>query len=328
MDMRDHWFTVLRWMLLAVALGDLLALKSGVVSHPHLWLAGLMGAAMLAFGARVLQLIVLRWTAREQGVRLYARIGVAAGVALALAGGLANWSLGLQGYVILTEGETARLYEGSELQGFQAGPLGNVDELGVVVGLDELELVPQSPDAFSPVSRLQVWRGHLEPLKFSIDPHHSGAAGPLRFYQGAFGFAPRIAILRDGETSETLFDKVVPLLTERHGPQGLRFSGAFTVAAHDLRAEGVIRLDSLDDGLRGHATLDLNVTEGGRTLGSGSLLPGHFADLDGGYRVGFTGLHQWSEIVLSRRSYGSVMLAGILLAVCSGVFSVVANRRG
>ena len=317
--MKDRWFTGIRWVLLVFAVGDLAALKNGLWAHSHLILAGLMGLAMAAFVARGVQLIVLRVAGTRSGIQVYAGMVLAAGVALALGGGLANWTMGLQGYVILTEAETARLHDGSELQGFEAGPFGDVDELDVVVGLDELELTPAGADGFSPVSHLQVWRGHHQPVSLTLSPTAHGAAGSLRFYQGAFGFAPRIVILREGETKETLFDKVVPFLTERHGPRGIVFNGSFTVEQSDLRVEGMIRLDSLDEGMRGHATLELSVHAAGKTVGSGSLLPGHFADMDDGIRVGFAGLHKWSEIVLSRRSYGPFVLAGAILAAAGGL---------
>ncbi len=325
---RDRWFTTLRWVLLAVAVADLASLKAGLMSHSHFILAWLMAAVMLTFGARLVQLVILRFLRPRKQVPAYARMAVAAGILIAVGGGLANWMLGLQGYVILTEQEKARLRGGVELQGFEPGPLADVGELGVVLGLDELDLVPSGQDGFYPASRLRVWRGHDEPVSLSIDPRHSRSAGPLRFHQGAFGFAPRIVILKEGESQETLFDKVVPFLTERSGHQGIFFSGSFTVEDADLRVEGVIGLDSLDEDMRGHATLDLTVTLGERLLGSGSLLPGHFAELDGGYRVGFAGLKMWSEIVISRRSYGTVVLAGAGLAVTGALMLLLALRRG
>ena len=135
-------------------------------------------------------------------------------------------------------------------------------------------------------------------------------------------------ILKEGETQESLFDKVVPFLTERRGPDGIFFNGSFTIEEADMRVEGAIRLDSLDAAMRGHATLDLSVTLGEEVLGNGSLLPGHFADLDDGYRVGFAGQKMWSEIVVSRRSYGTVMLAGTVLAVGGALLLLLLRRRG
>jgi hypothetical protein len=324
---RDRWFTVFRWASLALAVVDLTALKAGLVSHSHWILASLMVTALLAFSARVVQQVILLFLRRQRSLRLLARMAVAAGVALALGGGLANWALGLQGYVILTETEKARLRGGAELQGFEPGPLGDVAELDVVLGLDELELVPAGTEGYFPMSRLRVWRGHDEPASLQVSPQESAGAGPLRFHQGAFGFAPRIVILRDGDNTETLFDKVVPFLTERRGPRGILFNGSFTIAKADLRVEGVIRLDSLDEGLRGHATLDLAVTHGDEPLGSGSLLPGKFAELEGGYRVGFAGLKRWSEIVVSRRSYGTVVLLGTVLALAGALLFLLPDRK-
>ncbi len=324
---RGRWSTRVRWALVGLAAADLVALKAGWSAHPHWVLAALMTAAMLAQLMRVIELAFVLLRGQGSELRVYARLAVALGVALALGGGLANWALGLQGYVILTEGERAQLRGGAELQAFDPGPFGDIEELEIVLGLEELELLPRGPDFFIPSSRLSVWRGHAEPAPLRIDPRESGKDGALRFYQGAFGFAPRIVILRDGETTESVFDKVVPFLTERHGPQGILFHGSFTIEERGLRVEGVIGLDTLDEGMRGHATLDLTVTLDGRQLGSGRLLPGHFAELDDGYRVGFAGLKRWSEIVISRRNYGTVLLAGTGLAAVGGFLLLVGRTR-
>jgi hypothetical protein len=324
---RDRWFNAFRWASLILAVADLTALKAGLVSHSHWILASLMVIALLAFAARLAQQLILLFRRSQRSLRLLARMAIAAGIALSLGGGLANWALGLQGYVILTEKEKARLKGGVELQGFEPGPLGDVGELDVVLGLDEMELVPAGTDGYFPRSRLRVWRGHDEPASLQVTPRESAGAGPLRFHQGAFGFAPRIVILKDGDTTETLLDKVVPFLTERRGPRGILFNGSFTIAKAGLRVEGVIRLDSLDEGLRGHATLDLAVTHDDQPLGSGSLLPGSFAELDGGYRIGFAGLKRWSEIVVSRRSYGTVVLLGAILALAGSLLFLLPEGK-
>jgi len=321
---RERAFGAIRWTLLVLAVADLAALKAGLAAHSHLILAALMAATMLAFGARAVQLFVLR----SAPVQRFARLAIALGVVIAVGGGLTNWALGLQGYVILTEGEKARLGDGAELQGFEPGPLARIDELDVLLGLDELDLVPSGPDRFFPASHLRVWRGHDSPVSLIVDPRNSRGAGSLRFHQGAFGFAPRIVVLQEGEAQETVFDKVVPFLTERRGPEGILFNGSFTIAEADLRVEGGISLDSLDEGMRGHATLDLTVTLGEKLLGRGRLLPGHFADLENDYRVGFAGLKRWSEIVISRRSYGAFVLTGTVLAVVGALLLPVARWRG
>ena len=71
--------------------------------------------------------------------------------------------------------------------------------------------------------------------------------------------------------------------------------------------------------MRGHATLVLAVTREGVAIGRGKLLPGHFANLEQGYRVGFAGLQKWSEVDVSRRTYGSAVLAGTVLALGGAV---------
>ena len=49
-----------------------------------------------------------------------------------------------------------------------------------------------------------------------------------------------------------------------------------TIAAEALAVDGVVDLTSLDQGMRGHATLRIAVARDGATLGRGGLLPGHF----------------------------------------------------
>jgi len=83
----------------------------------------------------------------------------------------------------------------------------------------------------------------------------------------------------------------------------------------------------MDDGMRGHATLALTVSREGATLGQGNLLPGHFADIEEGYRVGFAGLERWSEIDISRRNYGWVVKVGSVLALAGAILWVIAFLR-
>ena len=87
-------------------------------------------------------------------------------------------------------------------------------------------------------------------------------------------------------------------------------------------------LASLDEGMQGHATLHLTVERDGELIGRGSLLPGRFAEIDQGYRVGFAGLEKWSEIDISRRHQGGLVLAGMGLAVAgAALWGVAAWRR-
>jgi hypothetical protein len=154
----------------------------------------------------------------------------------------------------------------------------------------------------------------------AIDPGARATAGPLHLYQGAFGFAPRIVLTRAGET---VFDRVVPFTTERTDAKGVVFEGSFLLEREGLTAHGRVDLDSLDGGMRGHATLEIELARGDELLGRGRLLPGHFAEVADGYRVGFAGLAKWSEIDVARRSYPGVMLAGGALALTGAIGGLV-----
>lgn len=319
----------LGWILLAAAVGDWLALRQRWLSHPPALLAALVAGAGLVLLLRLGLLVgrlVRRRTAEPRAAERrpgpwLAEAVLLAGLLTALGAGSANWLRSLQGFVILTEGETIPLVRGSGLAELVTGPLARLEEMGLSLALEEVELVPVGGDRFFPASHLLVWRRHGEPTPVEVTPGKAGSVGPLRFHQGAFGFAPRIVLLRGGRT---LFDRTVPFTTERHGsrgqgPAGLSFAGRFTLAEEGLTVEGEVSLDSLDAALRGHATLALAVYRGDTLLGRGSLLPGHFAELDGGYRVGFAGLSRWSEVVVSRRDYGALVLGGGVAALAGAL---------
>lgn len=307
------WLRIAGWVLVLVAVVDLVALKAGGLAHPPALLAVIVGLAAVALAARA-GVLVRSLLRRPAGSAVTAaELLATAGVLVALGGGTANWLLSLQGYAILYEGESARLREGAQLQAFEAGPLARIDESDVVVTLDELQLLPRGNGRFDPSSRLRIWRSHERFDELGVTPHQAGESGALRFHQGAFGFAPRITIVQQGESVREVFDKVVPFVTERHGPDGLSFHGEFEITEERLEVIGRVDLASLDEGMRGHATLWLDVSQGGAKLGGGALLPGHFADIDRGFRIGFTGLQRWSEIVISRRNYAQLMKVGAVI---------------
>jgi hypothetical protein len=180
---------------------------------------------------------------------------------------------------------------------------------------------------FSPKSRVFVHRHALGAHDLAISTVEPGASGPLRFRQGAFGFSPRIVVLHRDGSGEPLYDEVVPFVTSRQGPAGLTFSGSVELE-DGLAVSGAVDLDSLDEGMRGHATLRLVVDKDGRRLGEGALLPGKFAEVAEGYRVGFAGLEKWSEIVVSRRNYTGVMQAGAVLTLIGALAWPVCRWRG
>jgi hypothetical protein len=312
------------WLLLLVAIADWIGLKRGTLTHPPWILALLVGAVIVSL---LWRLLVVPWTIRAGRRKAGPAIGeclLITGVLMALGAGTANWMLGLQGFVVLNEGDAVPLHGGSHLQQFDGGPLARIEEMHVALALDELILQPVGPGLFFPESHLRVLRDASQPEKVVVSPRASGFAGPLRFHQGAFGFAPRIVILRE---EQEVFDRVVPFTTRREGPAGLSFAGTFTIERERLAVEGSVDLDSLDAGMRGHATLVLVVTRDGAPIGRGSLMPGHFADLEHGYRIGFAGLKKWSEIDISRRTYGGAVLAGAALALGGALFWPVAAWR-
>lgn len=256
-----------------------------------------------------------------------AELVAASGLLLALVGGSANWLLSLQGYVILVEGESVALHGGGQLQEFAAGPLARLEEMGVTLALGELELVATAQGHFYPASRITVETEGESAVELEVNPHTEAAHGPLRFHQGAFGFAPQIAILHGEDPVREVFDRVVPFLTRREGDSGIGFDGSFDLESEGLWVEGTVDLASLDEGMRGHATLQLAVDKKGQPLGEGGLLPGQFATIDEGYSVGFVGLERWSEIVVSRRNYGLLVFVGGGLTLLGAFFWALASWR-
>jgi hypothetical protein len=196
--------------------------------------------------------------------------------------------------------------------------------MDVALLLEELELVAAGSGNFFPRSHVLVTHSEDVPVMLTLDRNSAGTTGSLRFFQGAFGFAPRIVILKN---DEELFDRVVPFTTRIREQAGISFTGTFTVEEEQLHVDGTVDLDSLDEGMRGHATLTLSVARAGRMLGRGRLIPGHFAEIDEGYRIGFAGLEKWSEIDVSRRHYGGAVLAGAIVALAGAVLWPVAGWR-
>jgi len=310
--------------LLALALADWVGLKRGWLSHAPSLLAVLVAILLASLVIDAVRLVAATRSGRVERLRGSAGLVVVLGLLLAGSAGMANWLLSLQGYAILTESQRVELSGGEQLQEFDAGPLSDVGEMKIALTLSELELQP-APGGFLPASRLICERPGRDPVALAVRPGESAGCGSLVFHQGAFGFAPRIVIQhRGGDT----FDRVVPFLTRREGESGVAFEGDFTVASEGLHVRGVVDLASLDASMRGHARLRLEVTREGHTLGHGELLPGHFAEIDNGYRIGFAGLDKWSEIDVSRRNYGRWVLAGAVLSSLGALAWALARWRG
>jgi len=311
----------LPWVLLLLAAADWLGLKIGALRHASWILGVLVAAAALGFLLHLIAIAGLLVRDRARMLSALGEIVLIIGILTALGGGLANWLLSLQGYVVLGQREAVPLHGGSHLQQFEAGPLARIEETHLVLSLRKLELVPVGADSYFPRSLLVVRRLDEQPVEMTVTPSESGAFHDLRFYQGAFGFAPRIVLLK-GE--QPVFDEAVPFTTERPGPTGPSFRGLFSIARERLEIEGTIDLASLDEGMRGHATLRLELRRNGTVLGRGSLMPGHFAEIGEEYRVGFAGLEKWSEIDISRRDYGYIVKLGAALILLGAVLWPVA----
>jgi hypothetical protein len=312
------------WLCLLLAVVDWLALREGIAPHSPPLLAAVVAVAMIAFAVRLGSLITRVLSGHGSRVRQGAESLLLLGLLVALLSGMANWMLSLQGFLILNEGEKVNLHGGGELQRFEAGPLAQIGEMDLEIRLDELELAPSGPGGFVPRSHLHLWKAQVDSGKVTVEPRASASWGSLRFHQGAFGFAPRIVILRG---DETVFDRVVPFTSRRVERAGVLFEGNFSIEREGLAVDGAVSLASLDEGMRGHATLELSVRRDGAVIGVGNLTPGRFAEIARGFQVGFAGLSKWSEIVVSRRNYGRFVLYGGAIALVGALLWPLAAWR-
>jgi hypothetical protein len=309
--------------LLIAAAGYLLAFKRGWVEPRAVLFASLAGAASLGLAG------VLVAAAREL-VRGRRRVAVlaealAAGGLLAVAlGGFAHWSFSMQGFVVAAEREPVRLARTGDILAFTTGPLADRRELNLTIGLARLELRSAGPDGFEVVSRLRVLDDAGEEVALSVSRRQPAPYRTLVFRQGAFGFAPRVVVVRDGRT---LLDAFVPFRTVREGPDGVSFVGDFEIATEKLRFRGAVTLEDLNDDMKGHPRLELAVERDGAAVGKGTLRPGESASLSDGSRVAFSGLRRWSEIDFSRRTYPVPMLGGLAASLLGFLLWPLASWR-
>lgn len=324
MNRRRRWLPGLEWALLVLAIADWVVLKRGIVPHPPWVLAVLVGLTGLALVARLVASLV-RWRPGARSLAASSEILLLVGVLTALGAGMANWLFGLQGFVILNEREPTALRGGSRLQSFTAGPLAQIAEMELVIALLDVELVPSAEGGYFPRSQLLLQSPEEEPARLVVEPGRSARGRSLRFFQGAFGFSPRIVVVKD---DKTVFDRLVPFLSELREGGGVTFRGSFEVEAEKLAIVGSVDTQSLDEGMRGHATLHLEVSRDGELLGRGALLPGHFAELQQGYRTGFAGLESWSEIDIVRRNYDRLVRVGGAIAALGLLLWPLAAWRG
>jgi hypothetical protein len=304
--------------------GALAATKAGALAARPALLAGL-GAAVGAAAAVGLVVAAARLRRREGRIAAAGEALLLAGALAVASAGLANWLLGFQGFAVLTEGQALPLAGGRHLQGFTAGPAARLSDLGGALRLAGVELLPAPGGGFLARSTLQVLGVGGPEQEVAVRSGRGASVGPLLLHQGAFGFAPRIVIERDGEV---VFDRTVSFTSRREGATGVAFEQQFVVEAHRLAVDAVIHLEDLDERMKGHPVLALEVRREGRLLGTGSLSPGHAAALEGGWSVGFAGLWMWSEIDVARRSYRTPALAGTAIAALGALLWPLAAWRG
>jgi len=298
---------------LAASAGYLAAARRGLLPTEPRLLAALMASVLvLLLWEGVLTARALGRTSKLAGA---GKLALIAGLLAIGSAGFANWLFGLQGFLVLTEGEIVPLFGGRHLQVLEAGPLANLGEMDVLVELGRVKLRPGSGGGFFPEVHLLVARQGEKSRPLELRPDNVAASGSLRFHQGAFGFSPRLVVLQ-GE--RTLLDESVPFTTQKDGSE-FAFEGEARIESEDLTLKGVVSLETLDESMRGHPTLVVEVSKGGRAIGGGELKIGHFADLSDGYRVGFAGLKKWVEVDLSRRNYRLPVFAGVALALAGAL---------
>jgi hypothetical protein len=310
--------------LLLAAAADLVAARRGWL-EPRAPVLGALVVLLAIAAAATLGGALFQAARGPRRVSAGAEALAAAGLLAIAAGGITNWVLAVQGFVLLREREPFRLSRTADIQAFTHGPLADLRELDLTIALGRLELAAAGEAGFRPVSRLRVLDAAGEEVGLTVS---RGEAAPFRtlvFRQGAFGFAPRVVVMRDGRE---LLDTYVPFRTIREGPDGVSFVGDFELSAEKLLVHGAITLEDLDDDMKGHPDLELSAERDGRRIGAGKLRPGEFAAFGDGYRIAFAGLQRWSEIDFSRRSYPVPMLGG-LAALAAGVllWPVAAWRR-
>jgi hypothetical protein len=250
---------------------------------------------------------------------------VALGMALVAVGGLANWALAMQGFVVLFERQPVQLGRGAALGAFTHGPLADLGELELTLALARLRFEPHGPGGFRAVSALRILDTNNVESSATVERSRPAERGSIFFRQGSFGFAPRISVYA-GRT--LLRDEWAPLRTIREGPDGIGFTGVVELPEHGLLLRVALQLDSLNEEMKGHPVLELTVQREGKPIGGGTLKPGFSADLEGGYRVVFGGLKRWSEIDITRRSYPLPILLGLSLMLAGALLWPLAAWRG
>jgi hypothetical protein len=311
-------------LLVAAFAAALAATRSGLLEPRPARLAALGGAVLVAaVGVAALALAGLA-RRREGRAALAAEAVLFAGLAVTAAAGLANWAFAIQGLVVLTEGEAIPLARGAHLQELSVGPLARLSEVDGVLRLVEVELEPVRGGGFVPRSRLEVMGAGEAVQELRVTPSRAAGAGALVLHQGAFGFAPRLVLQKDGIT---LLDRTVPFTSRREGPRGVAFEAELELASEGVQVVAAVDLTGLDEEMKGHPVLAVELRRGGEVLGQGRLLPGHGATMRDGWHFGYGGMKMWSEIDIRRGSSRLPALAGCALVVLGGVAWPVLRRR-
>ena len=301
---------LLRWSvaaLLVLAVAAWFAVRRLGVLPPYAvaaLAAAVLVAAAAAFAADLASLASQRRLATAASALVFG------GVLLAGGAGLVGWTRSVQGYALLAEGEPLSIASVADLQKHWGGPLGSVEELRGTLLLEKLSLAP-AERGFSPVSRVVLRAASGATSTVEVTPVAPASLGTLRLHQGAFGFAPRLVVLREGRT---LLDQHVPFRTRVLEDRAVAFDGEVDVPSEDVHVAGEVDISSLDERMRGHPTLYVRIQKGGKEIGGGELRPGHSAELEGGYRIVYAGLRRWSEIDVRRRGPVGWVRVGLYLA--------------
>jgi len=322
-----------RRLVRAVAGLLVLALALGIVAFRRGWWAPPGGVAAAGALLALALLAELAFAVRDlaEAPGRAARLGWALlvlGLFLSMAGGAANWARSIKAFVLLVEGQEVSLDETARLPGFTAGPLLDRDELAVRLRLVKVQLRGAPGGSYVPEGEIVV-TDRDGTRAVTVGPDRPVSISALRISEGAFGFAPRIVVQRNGAT---VLDEVVPFQSSVGEGRAVSFQGALTIASESLALEGEVDLSGLDEKMKGHPRLVITVRKDGRSIGEGQLLPGHFAELAEGYRIGFAGLDRWIELDVRRRTYRGVMLAGYATALAGlvlwGALRWRPRRRG
>jgi hypothetical protein len=284
------------------------------------------GTGVLAAGAAAAAFVLAAWRLRAPSGRRGRDFGEALGMAgvflLALAG-FANWAFEYRALMVLQEGEQVML-DGAHLDAEASGPLGGRIRPNGSLRLEKVRWVV-AEDGFLAESDLRYASpaGGTNELTI-VSGRSSARVGGVFLHQGAFGFVPRIVVSHD---RKKLYERWTPIHSRFEPGRAVAFEETIDIEPDVTLSVGV-SLDRLDEEMKGHPVLGLQLRRGQEVIGAGELLPGHGADLREGWHVGFAGLRRWSEIDIVSEPHRRTALLGASMAVVGGiVFALAAWRR-